>query len=868
MREASSGECEPTCPCPLNCKTLTVTTWSCCGYGAYHHVSPSVLWLLVISLTLAAHRRHHLFADFCRSANELHDIQTQALGVVVARRKRIIFGKLRSDPKRLLMLGAMWAELGGFSYCAIQLLLYQLHDNTFYGQANGRWRLATFITLSLVLGFVECLPGGRFTRRFRPWRDKIGAPFLYDTVFMTFMYAIIDVAGCSNDLDAVSFGGQSCADPSLYWIFFGLGVMVFSAFFWGTLLYKKRLADDVYAVRFRFQTAFNALMTCTRTACALGFYTIEKALLVFDAWIVIFGFSAINLVLFGSLLYYNFRCQPCLGVGYFPNNLRALSFGTSCYTTLVLCLVTLLVHWTADRTLGLWVVQIAAGLYPLVAAGLWRWNSHRAKDYEVPNLDLLASLSHDCIRVRAIAAVSVTLENDARCDTEIQAIVVGLNDTLIFAMHHETAYAIAYACQAMWFLWYRNFDLSDQILESTSDPLWPLGRWAPEPRDCSSHSAKASMTHPATLVKKGFWQRRHVPSLATMDSALVRLVEKATDMDHTMCATNRIADAPVVHQCFENGVKKLIGLLYAPCYHARRIAAKTLQEMYDAGAIQVRKETFFQMAVTLVAVPVHSRAVAAARTLVSFVVTQEATWVASAMADKMTLVLVSEALVQRVFDVEFLSSVTQVLSTVMSTLVAMSTPQPVTYLSLPMVSALLSLQDMSVPPLVAAQIDTILANIHSSHHGESMTRRASFSTRVTPADKDMVVSTETVLLTPVQVAAVLDRQRQRHELLTAATTLIDDGFAQQRTMLELQPSTRVAVEAAFPQGQAPPRMLGYVESQVPAAAFAYVCRIAHLEPPGPRTASLARIASLTRVRPASIDAYVDEKGIVQCSGFS
>ncbi|KDO21338.1 hypothetical protein SPRG_13655 [Saprolegnia parasitica CBS 223.65] len=762
------------------------------------------------------------------------------------------------------MLGAMWAELGGFSYSAIQLLLYQLRDNSFYGQANGKWRLATFVVLSLVLGFVEGLPAGRYTRRFRPWRDKIGSPFLYDTVFMTFMYAIIDVTGCSNNLDEVSFGGQSCANPSLYWIFFGLGITVFSVFFWGTLLYKKRLADDVYAVRFRFQTAFNALMT----SCALGFYTIEKALLVFDAWMVIFGFSAINLILFGSLLCYNYRCQPCLGVGYFPNNLRALSFGTSCYTTLVLCLVTLLGHWTANQKLTLVVVQISAGLYPLIAVGLWRWNSRRAKDYEVPNLDLLASLSHDCVRVRAIAAVSVTLENDARCDTEIQAIVARLSAILTYPMHHETAYAIAYACQALWFLWYRNFDLRDQILEATSDPLWPPGRWAPEPRDCSSHAAKTSLTQPATLVPKTFWQRRHVPSLATMDSALVRLVEKATDMDHTVCATNRIADAPAVHQCFEDAVQKLIELLYAPCFHARRIAAKTLQEMYDAGAIQVRKATFFRMAVTLVAVPVHSRAVAAARTLVSFVSTQEATWVATAMADKMTLVLVAEALVQRVFDIEFLRSVTHVLATAMSTLATMPTLPPATYLSLPMVSALLSLQDMSVPPIVAAQVDSILATIHVCCHGATVTRRGSNAWRVTPVDKDVMASTETVLLTPGQVAAVLERQRLRHKLLAVATALIDEGFGQQRAILELTPLTRATVEATFPKGCPPPKILGYVESQVSPAAFAYVCRIAQLEPPGPRSASLTHLESLARIRPMAINANVDEKGSVQCSGWS
>ena len=40
---------------------------------------------------------------------------------------------------------------------------------------------------------------------------------------------------------------------------------VYYILYQGALLYKKRLATDVYAVRFRFQASFDTLMVMTRT---------------------------------------------------------------------------------------------------------------------------------------------------------------------------------------------------------------------------------------------------------------------------------------------------------------------------------------------------------------------------------------------------------------------------------------------------------------------------------------------------------------------------------------------------------------------------------------------------------------------------
>ncbi|KDO20102.1 hypothetical protein SPRG_14641, partial [Saprolegnia parasitica CBS 223.65] len=126
------------------CLAPTAALWSCCGLGGYHHIAPAALWLVFLSLTACAQYHYNLFHDLDSTADELHDIQTQALGVVVARRKRVIFGKSYRDPRRLLMLGAMWSELFGFSYTPGQLVIYQLTQSNIAGLVSGPVQFGLF----------------------------------------------------------------------------------------------------------------------------------------------------------------------------------------------------------------------------------------------------------------------------------------------------------------------------------------------------------------------------------------------------------------------------------------------------------------------------------------------------------------------------------------------------------------------------------------------------------------------------------------------------------------------------------------------------------------------------------------------------
>ncbi|EQC40077.1 hypothetical protein SDRG_02732 [Saprolegnia diclina VS20] len=716
------------------------SAWSCCGQAYYHYIAPSLLWAVFLGLTIYAQLRHDLFRDFGRSAHELHDIQTQALGVVVARRKRVIFGKPVHDPRRGLMLGAMWVELGGFSYCPLQLLQYQLWAGSQIGHLNGDLQVALFTVLICLL-LLSSLPSqGEHHRWDRPL--KVSRSFLFDFGFMTFVFTTLNVAGCTNGVDDVRLGSSlTCASPLTYWIVLPLGIAVFGWLYYSTLLYKKQLASDVYAVSFRFQPSFDAIMAVTRTLGGLSLFTVEKCLLVLDAWCVSVVLSLLYLVYFGALLRHNYKCQPCLGVGYFPNNLRAVSFATSCYTAIVLLLVSLIQlyrHHEGADTPEWTLVLLALGAYPGVVIFIWRWNGRRARMFQVPNVPLLDGLAHETDRVRAIAAVSVTLEIGTRDPATLKAIILALDATL---RRHDMVVAPAYACQALWFLWQSHFDLVDSISESTSDPIVPSGAWA---RLLGQVASRGSILNASGRLQVAHTQsRRRLSTIrlgSVSSSVLIELVEKSLDVTPAFpgASPNRITADLDVFACFEHVLAKLADLTWSASRDARFLASKVLHEMYQANVVRLGARTFFRMAVALTTVPLHAKAYAAAKTLAKLSRSHSDGWIAWLVADDAhTLGTLVDALRLHVDDVDFLQELLPFLLRVLRTLLTlgMKGPNPTTYISKSVAATLLELHFAPLPTEIAILVDDVLfalLQVWDSRKPSANTGRRSSKARILP----------------------------------------------------------------------------------------------------------------------------------------
>ncbi|KDO21339.1 hypothetical protein SPRG_13656 [Saprolegnia parasitica CBS 223.65] len=838
------------------CVEPRAALWSCCGLGGYHHIAPAALWLVFLSLTACAQYHYNLFHDLDSTADELHDIQTQALGVVVARRKRVIFGKSYRDPRRLLMLGAMWSELFGFSYTPGQLVIYQLTQSNIAGLVSGPVQFGLFAVFS---GLLYLLEGPRWLRKCHLRRPKLGGPILYDMFFMTFAYTLVNVVGCTNGLDSVALGDNvTCASPERYWMVCSLGLVVFGCFFWGTLKYKKQLASDVYAVSFRFQASFDAMMTCTRTICALTVITVEKALLVLDMWLVAVLFGLLNLVHFGALLRYNYKCQPCLGVGLVPNNLRALSFATSCYTTLVSLVISMLqiARHPAEAGTAEWTVFfVAIGLYPAVAVTVWRWNRRRAVLFQVPNLSLLDALQHESDRVRAIAAVTVTLETAERDADTLQAILLALNDTL---WPPEAVFAPAYACQAMWFLWYSNFDLVDHVSETGASAFVPFGCWVrlSPARTCAggtissafrislsqvlagrSASGRLSISNSSLVAPVDLSRRSRNRPSPVDSSSLVQLVEKATDLEHTVCMTNRIADNPAIRSCFEHAVKKLAELCKCNCRRNRLLASKVLQEMYQASVVRVSATTFLHMAANLTIAPSHAKAMSALRTLVRFVNDRDEIWAARQVANVVTLRLLIDALLVHVGDIDFVTTLLTFLIDRLETLLSLGTnaPSGEAYLDRSMVSTLHELF-VDVPSgATQALIDDLLMTMQDVWNTRpyrppgvmrqlSKTRimRQLSKTHVLPTAMTRLSESSQALLSFSQLKVIKDRQRARMDAWAAVNAVLAEGFSMQLPLAALAPPTQLIVASLLELLSTRSDLLSYLESRMTMPEYWYL----------------------------------------------
>ncbi|OQR86559.1 hypothetical protein ACHHYP_10432 [Achlya hypogyna] len=785
----------------LLCAVPVSATWSCCGYSHYHQVFPILLWVTFVLVTIVFHRRSSIFTDIVLSVDDLHDIRTQALGVVVARQKRVIFGKARNDPRRLFMLVAMWFELIGFSYIPVQLLVFQYTSGSFVGQFSGATQWAKFIAFSLLLIALEVCPLHWWPPRWVQARDKQLVPLLYDLCYTTYLYAVIDFGGCWNGVDNVHFlDGTSCASSSRYWVFPTLATVVFVLLYWGTLDYKLRLSDDIYSVQFRYHASFNGIITMARTLGSVGFYTVEKCLLFLDPLLVSACFSVINLITFATLLAYNFTHQPCLGVGYLPNNLRSLSFATACYVSVLLGVVSV-VQMCNHRTMWGFVESTLvlgwAGLYPVFAIIIWRWNGRRALQYQVPNQPLLELLRHANYRVRAVAAVSMVLEEVTIDTPEIRALLLALDTTLHSAPSTDHGRVSVYTCQAMWHLWRHRFERVDTLVESKSEACCPFGLWVKS----RFSGPSLALVEPQVSRHRNSSPRRSrrisdVASQLGRKASLGQLVEQTTCRHGIFGVKAPISIDAGMFRCLSHTITVLTALIRIDSAKTRFVAAKIMFEMYQARHVRLTRDSMVRVAITRMAsAPRLTDATSAAETLL-LLLNEEVTkkermrLLVVAFTDQLTALHLTEALACHVWEasivVELLRLLIDALTTFMLDDAGVALPPPMSYLSKPMVRHLVTLQSKWPANVIFGMVDHIFVVMRQCcKRFEARHKKPSY---VFPKSAHELMERS-------EYKVVVERQRTRVDVLASVQWILAEGFAGQKPPAQLSLKTRRVLQS-------------------------------------------------------------------------
>ncbi|OQS00957.1 hypothetical protein ACHHYP_02072 [Achlya hypogyna] len=555
-------------------------SWAACDLDYLRAALPVLAWSLFAVVTIAFVVHTRLWEEFRVKIDDLHDIPAQ--GIVVARQKHVVLGRAIADPRRVLIMLSMWAELPGFSYLPLQLLYYERYGVFAFASTP----LMQVYKVGLLTGIFALIGLSAVARRgpLTVLRAKVLLPCLCDALYLVYTSAILDVLACAAPFDEVRLGGATCACRDRVWPVAAAGAGLFGAFYLTTLVYKLRLSDEVFATQFRYQTSFSSLMTMTRTASCLGFTTVALLLPPGESKPAInYVAGGVNLCIMAGLLRYNYRFQPCLGSGLFPNNLRALSFLTSCWVSLTLVGVTLAAPIVDARAL----LTAAAVLYPGAALWLWRVNSRRARYFHIPNLPLHESLRHSNYRVRTVAVVSIVLEDHTKWPApELLRVVELLAGCLRVPAVVEDGRLVAYTCQALWHICSTHCVVAKPL--DDTPPFVPRGLWL-------SHlpvsQRRSSLYNPHRL--QDLVQRN-----ATRSSASSSVVPRLSSTISPQLAATRLDDAalsPVLQQA----LAKAVLVFDSPFPKARGVVAKTLQEMYVDGAVRLALPTYLHVVCTL-----------------------------------------------------------------------------------------------------------------------------------------------------------------------------------------------------------------------------------------------------------------------------
>ncbi|RHY10933.1 hypothetical protein DYB25_000764 [Aphanomyces astaci] len=529
------------------------------------------------------------------------------------------------------MLTAMWAELPGFSYLPLELMYYHRYGRyMFVSSAIGqfiKFICAAVLLLTLLLTVLH--------KSLVPLRVKLLYPLVFDALFVVFLYAIVDVLTCAVPMDRMPLGGgaSTCACRDRVWLMAALASVVFAAIYIGALAYRIHLSEDVFGVRFRYPMSFSYLMTVVRTGTCLLYMTIIKLLESTD-YVHTINITAMSIyfVLFAALFRYNYRLQPCLGSGLFPNNLRALSFATSCWSSLATI-------GTTFETTTVVVPLTFMALYPFGVVFLWRMNSARARQYHIQNQSLTDALNDANLRVRTVAIVSITLEDHSRWKTdEIANVLQCLEACLAMPGVTEDGLLVAYACQAVWHLCCTHCKLNEAMIERPgATDFAPFNLWVSH-RPSVQQAVKTRQSNPgATTRLQELVDRKAETNTRSGISTVAPLLAEGS--------INTVSNEQLLKHCLGVVLQRATSMLSLPFPKACNVMAKLLQEMYIAQNVQLTLGTWLSVVCTLCGNYNHEVAAQAATSLCATMVLFDMTVVLPLLCDPAKLTAISQLLV-------------------------------------------------------------------------------------------------------------------------------------------------------------------------------------------------------------------------------
>ena len=171
--------------------------WSECGFIGFDGLSSLLLYLIWIATALYLYFRKRNLLEL--DMNELHDIESQALGVIATYETHSASGKRTISITRLIQTASMWLEWPSFSILplrAVKTTWLSQDDSSGLSFTSGEFQLDMIVVFLVLLIISFAIQSTRLNR-------IVVAPLLYDAIYFQLILAIAGVATCTGGVESV-----------------------------------------------------------------------------------------------------------------------------------------------------------------------------------------------------------------------------------------------------------------------------------------------------------------------------------------------------------------------------------------------------------------------------------------------------------------------------------------------------------------------------------------------------------------------------------------------------------------------------------------------------------------------------------------
>ncbi|OQS01360.1 hypothetical protein ACHHYP_01205, partial [Achlya hypogyna] len=427
------------------------------------HIKPLmlVLWVAIGAGMLRHDRSTSKHFEF--NAVKIHDPLAQGVAVAISQRRS--YSTRRPRLQRHMKVIGMLAELPSLTFAPLTIAFKVASMENVVEELllslnflNEAVNLSLAVICGVVIVVLRC--HSVTSRRSEFLLDEFAYPVAFDLFYIPIVSTFLRIGTCPEIFEHLELpGGATCDCIDRFGIYWALGLGGFVLFFAGSLYFKIYIEPQSTMMDFRFQSGYQIIMVMARTVDPLIAMLVAGLDLhgqVHTAVAISTGYLLCMIL----LLVYSYKTQPCIGSGYIPNCIRALTFSSAIYSTL--CVLVFLSSHDGHDDLYYMLIPL-----PVVWIAAWALNHRRASQFHIPDLSILELLRTSLPQAKTVSAIAALYVDAVK-------------------LHPRTPLCRVYAIRTLWFAHIEAFRKAKRVVGEQNDAtavppkLWVKDRENPD----------------------------------------------------------------------------------------------------------------------------------------------------------------------------------------------------------------------------------------------------------------------------------------------------------------------------------------------------------------------------------------------------